>query len=148
MFDTFTPPPPRELGDTFRARDNVNKALIVKVTKTAVHEQTTQGRGGEAVYVDVVDLADEQVYHDVMWMAGAVVDALKPYVGAKPVVISLAMVPNKTRTREYLSVVQATEEQLKAAKEFVAKNGDPFAVQLTTVDSPGPVTRPWRDDAA
>ena len=69
-------------GDRIQAQQMVDRPLLVWVRKTQ-HLQRTKfsATGGDAVYIDFVDLLSNQVYIEVMWMAGAIVDGLKQYAG-------------------------------------------------------------------
>lgn len=128
---SYTPPAPAEAGDTFRPSDHVGDVLIVKVLehKTGIVTKY-KPEGGDGVTVDICDLTEKgAIYHDVLWMNGALVDGLKDYAGKGPMVITLAYREAKSGN-QYIGVDPATEKQLTAAQKWVNENGDPFAPQL------------------
>lgn len=69
-------------GDRIQAQQMLDRPLLVWVRKTQFLNRTKfSADGGEAVYIDFVDLLSNQAYIEVMWMAGAIVDGLKQYAG-------------------------------------------------------------------
>lgn len=75
-------PPAASQGDRVQAQQMVDRPLLVWVRKTQFLNKTKfSATGGDAVYIDFVDLLTNQVYIEVMWMAGAIVDGLKQYAG-------------------------------------------------------------------
>lgn len=133
MFEEFVAPTPGE-SDDYKPRDNYGHACIVKVTEFRSQVQTVNGNA-DAVFADLYDLTDSQVYHNVMLMGGAFVDAFKPYVGKGPVVVIWQKQESKAG-RPYAVPVAATPFQMDAAADVYAK-GDPF-VTLSTIDAEPP----------
>jgi hypothetical protein len=75
-------PPAASQGDRIQAQQMVDRPILVWVRRTQHLAKTKfSATGGEAVYLDFVDLSNNQVFIEVMWMAGAIVDGLKQYAG-------------------------------------------------------------------
>jgi hypothetical protein len=131
-FTSFTPPERTE-GDSFKPSEHIDELLIVKVTDHKHIDSTThKPEGGPGVIADVCNLdAGGQVFRDILWMNGAIVDSLKSYVG-KVLVIRFGWEKSAKSGREYIVVKSATEADLQTAQAHVAK-GDPFAVQVATL---------------
>jgi hypothetical protein len=135
-FATFTPPPPKEAGDKFGAQANVNKPLILKVTeKKFIAKTQFKPEGGDAIFLDLVDLTNGEVFRQIMWMNGALVDQLSEYVGGQPLVVRLVDVPKKSGTGTYVGLQQGTDADIAAATKFYGSHGDPFAQTFAQVKS-------------
>ena len=119
-------------GDTYKPIDHVGATLIVKVKehKTGIVTENSPD-GGPGVIVDLVDLDNSLVYRDVLWMGGAMVDGLKQYVGGM-IVVEIESRKSKSG-RKYPAPIGVSDSVLKAADAYFEKNGDPFAVKLSTV---------------
>lgn len=78
----YVPPAPQAQGDRIQAQQMVDRPMLLWAREIK-HINRTQfnADGGDGVIVDFVDLQTNQVYIGVMWMAGALVDGLRPYVG-------------------------------------------------------------------
>lgn len=140
MFETYTPPPPLE-GDSFAPKDHTDRPLIVKVGEYRERQTSSYAPDGKpAVVVHVVDLTDGEVYRNVLWMGGAVVDQLRPYVGKAPLVIRFGWAAGKSGNN-YVTVNAAGEQDLALAKRFIDTKGDPF-VQLSTTAQPAQSAAP------
>jgi hypothetical protein len=75
-------PPAASQGDRIQAQQMVDRPILVWVRNTKFLNKTKfSAEGGTAVYLDFIDLSNNQVYIEVMWMAGAIVDGLKQYAG-------------------------------------------------------------------
>lgn len=69
-------------GDRVQAQQMVDRPILVWVRKLQHLNRTKfSADGGDAIYIDFIDLQSNQVYIEVMWMAGAIVDGLKQYAG-------------------------------------------------------------------
>lgn len=69
-------------GDRVQAQQMVDRPMLVWVRRTEWKNKTRfNENGGTAVFVDILDLSNNAVYIEVMWMAGAIVDGLKQYAG-------------------------------------------------------------------
>lgn len=83
--------PERQQGDRLQAQQMKNRPMLLWVREVKHLNKTKfSAEGGDAVYVDLIDLQSNNVYIQVMWMAGAIVDGLRPYAGdgnAYPTVI-------------------------------------------------------------
>lgn len=123
----FVRTPKVNSSDTFKAKDNQGKPLLVwvreaKHVKTKYWKQESEGtrdpRGAEGVVVDVFSLTDDAAYINVLWMAGAVKDGLLPYVGSdQPLPVKLTM--QAGGDYEGYLVVEALEgAELEAASAF------------------------------
>lgn len=131
QFGTFIEP--TGSGDDYKPRDNYGRVCIVKVNR---HEPSVSTANGDspAVFVDLVDLHQEQTYRNVMLMGGAFVDSLKGHVGGNPVVVQWDKRTSKAG-REYAAPIPA---DTTAAAAYYAKHGDPFAQKFDTIDAEPP----------
>jgi hypothetical protein len=129
--EQFTPRERTE-GDSFKPSENVGKVLIVKVSEHKFIQSTLhKPDGGWAIVAEVHDLSMGQTLHDVLWMNGAVVDELKPWLG-KIIVVKFAwQQPSKAGGQAYITVVPADANEMAQAQARM-NQGDPFAVQLQT----------------
>lgn len=135
-FGTYTEP---ETGDQFKPAENYNVPLIVKVKQRKEGIVTTNTpEGGPGVICDVVNLTTSEVLRNVLWMGGAIVDGLTPFVNGSPLVIRFE--PRKSSSgRTYPSPVNAAEYHPHASA-YYAQHGDPFAPQFGSVTpAPPPV---------
>lgn len=131
MFDSYTKPETRE-GDSYGPKDHVGRPLIVKVTEHKHIESTAyKPEGGPGVIASVVDLTDGEVYRDVLWMGGAVVDGLKRYAAGNPVVIKFGLATGKSG-RQYVDVLPGDASEVALAEQYVKAKGDPFAPQIAS----------------
>lgn len=74
--------PTQESGDRLQAQQMVDRPMLVWVRETKMLAKTQfSANGGEAVFVDLIDLQTNDIYIRVMWMAGAIKDGLKQYAG-------------------------------------------------------------------
>lgn len=78
----YIPPAPQAMGDRIQAQQMVDRPMLLWAREIK-HINRTQYNpdGGDGVIVDIIDLQTNAVYIGVMWMAGALVDGLRPYVG-------------------------------------------------------------------
>lgn len=78
-------------GDRVQAQQMVDRPMLLWVKEIKhINRTQFQADGGDGVIVDFVDLQTNTVYIGVMWMAGALVDGLRPFVqdgNAYPVMI-------------------------------------------------------------
>lgn len=141
MLDEFKPRERTE-GDSYKPSEHIGSLLIVKVNEHK-HIPSTEHKpeGGPGVVLDVYDMNLGQLFRDVLWMNGAVVDELRGWVG-KTIVVKLVYAKAQKSGREYITVSPATPEELQRAQQRVAM-GDPFAVQLTTTAPAAPAGDPW-----
>ncbi|GAA0632445.1 hypothetical protein GCM10010174_61890 [Kutzneria viridogrisea] len=121
-------------GDRLSAKENLNKPMIVLVRehrtgiKTAhnsdPNERGYKPDGGDGVQVDVALVGTNEVYLDVLWMAGAIVDNLAPYVGqAVPVKLATA---TSAKGAAYITVKGLDGAQLAQAQQWAAANPNRF----------------------
>lgn len=141
-FEDFAPPA-MEDSDEFKPKDNYDKPLVVKVKEHKTGIVTSNSpEGGPGVIVDLVDLSDGNVYRNVLWMGGAVVDGLKQYVGKVLVIRFESRKSNSGRT--YPAPITATSEDKELAAKFYSAKGDPFAPVFTEMaDDKGDTAPPW-----
>lgn len=132
-FETFVAPEIED-GDTFKPHEHIGAVVIVKARerKNGVVTPNTPDPGGPAVIVDLVDLTDGQKYLNVLWMGGAFVDALTPYVGKGPVVLEIESRTGKSG-RAYGAPKAASDAQIQLATQYYTAKGDPFAQTFATV---------------
>lgn len=134
MFEEFVPPANAE-SDDYHPRDNYGHGCIVKVTEFKAQIQTKNGNA-DAVFADLYDLTDSQVYRNVMLMGGAFVDAFKPYVGKGPVVV--VWEKRESKAGRVYAVPAPAGEQQKSAATAVMASGDPFVQAIQTIDAEPP----------
>lgn len=124
------------IGDQLAARDAVDKPLIVFVRehktgiKTKFNQDPTNTRtykpeGGDGVIVDAADVTTDEVWIDVLWLNGAIVDNLAPYVG-QAVPIKLAWQAPQGGGNSFIIVTPLTGDQLSAAQKWAAGNSARF----------------------
>lgn len=125
---TFTPRTHSE-GDSFPAKEAVDRSLIVLVREHRTGIVTKfKPEGGDGVVVDVADTATNSVWIDVLWMNGAVVDNLAPYVG-QPVAVKLEWVASSKGGNSYISVVPLEGAVLAQASAWAAANPNRFDLE-------------------
>ena len=138
QFEEYVPPV-QEDSDTFKPKENYDKPLLVKVRehKTGVITEFSP-EGGEAVTVDLVDLTDGKIYRNVLWMGGAIVDGLKMHAGTPKVLVIRFDKKKGASGRSYPAPAKSTDEDKARARSYYEKKGDPFAVQLTDIETDDP----------
>jgi hypothetical protein len=141
-------PKPAQTGDQFQARFALGRPLLVQVVAVDGARQVA-GQNGQpasvkkAITVHVWDLVGGQisvndqgmpvhgapntVYCNVLWMAGAVVDNLEPYVGAPAMPLKLLSQKNKQGTFSYLTPVAIEGPELQQVQAV-------FAADPTRID--------------
>ena len=129
---TYEEPPPPVQGDIYKPIEHVGAVIVVKVNELRDGIVTENSpNGGPGIFVDLVDLGNEQTYRDVLWMGGAMVDGLKRYVGGIAVV---EITSRKSKSgRPYPVPVGVNDATVAQAKKFVEKH-DPFAPAISTPD--------------
>jgi hypothetical protein len=116
-------------GDRLQAKEAVDRALVVLVRehRTGVVTQYKPD-GGDAVVSDVADVRTNEVWIDVMWMNGAIVDNLAPYVG-QPVAVRLVWTPSAKGGNPYIGVKPLDGADLVAAQQWATANSNRFDVE-------------------
>lgn len=126
---TFAPRPKDDvMGDQLAARDAVDKPLVVFVRehRTGITTQYKPNGDGIGVIVDVADTSTNEVWIDVLWMNGPVVDNLAPYVG-QAVPIKLVWTPSKKAGgNAYIGLTALTGAELATAQQWAAANASRF----------------------
>jgi hypothetical protein len=127
-------------GDTYKPIDHVGAMLVVKVKqhKEGIVTENSPD-GGPGVIVDVLDLDKSEVFRDVLWMGGAMVDGLKSYAPDGLVVIKIDRRKSKSG-RAYPAPVGVDAAGTARAESYYEKHGDPFPPKLQT---PADDTPPW-----
>lgn len=117
---------PERGGDRLPAKEAVDRPLIVRVVehRTGVKTQY-KPEGGEGVQVDVADTAGDSVWIDVLWMNGAVVDGLAPYVG-QALPIKLVWTPSAQGGNAYIGVQALDGAELATAQQWASNNPTRF----------------------
>lgn len=119
-------PPSRVDGDVLQARDAVDRPLVVLVREHRAGIVTKfKPDGGEGVTLDVADIRTGEVWIDVLWMNGAVVDGLAPYVG-QALPIKLVWTPSAKGGNPYISVQALTDGDLGMAQQWALANASTF----------------------
>lgn len=163
-------------GDRLPAKEAVDKPLVVLVReyrtgiKTKYNSDPARSgykpEGGEGVQLDVADLTTDSVFCDVLWMNGAVVDNLAPYVG-QALPIKLVWTASAKGGNAYLTVEALEGAELAKAQAWAQANPNRFDTEraqrqanaqsfapkvtqtppVTVPDAPAPQqARPhWRD---
>lgn len=124
----FTPPE-RNTGDRLPAKEAVDTPLIVQVREHR-HGIVTQFKpdGGDGVSVDVAGVATDSVYIDVLWMNGAIVDNLGPYVG-QTLPIKLVWTPSARGGNAFIGVAALEGGELTAAQQWATNNPNRFETE-------------------
>jgi hypothetical protein len=146
---TFAPRPREEMvGDQLQAKEAIGKTLVVFVRehKTGIKTKFNQDPkekgykpdGGDGVIVDVADVNTNEVWIDVLWLNGAVVDNLAPYVG-QAVPIELVWTPSQKGGNPFIGVAALEGLRLQTAQQWAAANPTRFdterAQRKATVDA-------------
>jgi hypothetical protein len=125
---TFTPRVHSD-GDSFPAKEAVDRSLIVLVREHRTGIITKfKPEGGDGVVVDVADTAMNSVWIDVLWMNGAVVDNLVPFLG-QPVAVKLEWVASAKGGNSYISVAPLEGAPLAQAQQWAAANTNRFDIE-------------------
>lgn len=131
------------MGDKLTASDAVDKPLVVLVREHRTGIITKyKPEGGDGVTVDVADIRTDEVYLNVLWMNGAIVDNLAAYVG-KPVAVKLAYQAPKGGGNSYITVAPLEGTDLALAQQWATSNTNRFenervtrAAQANPTDTP------------
>lgn len=117
-------------GDQLQAKEAVDKPLIALVREHRENMTTKYKPNGDGVGVicDLADTATDQVWIDVLWMNGAVVDNLVPYLG-QAVPIKLVWTPSANGGNPYISVKPLEGAQLGVAQQWAARNPSRFETE-------------------
>lgn len=120
---------PERGGDRLPAKEAVDRPLVVRVVehRTGVKTQY-KPEGGEGVQLDVADTASDSVWIDVLWMNGAVVDNLAPYVG-QVLPIKLVWTPSAQGGNPYIGVSALEGNELATAQQWAANNSNRFETE-------------------
>jgi hypothetical protein len=133
---TFTPRANTE-GDSLPSKDCADNqrplVVLVREHRTGIKTRynSTPGErgykpdGGDGVTVDVADVRTDEVFIDVLWMNGAVVDNLADYVG-QPVAVKLVWTASQKGGSSYISVNALEGDELALAQQWVARNPQRF----------------------
>lgn len=128
---TFAPRERDQLqGDQLQAKEAVDKPLIALVREHREGMTTKFKPNGDGVGVicDLADTATDKVYIDVLWMNGAVVDNLVPFLG-QAVPIKLVWTPSQGGGNPYISVKPLEGAELAVAQQWAAANPNRFETE-------------------
>lgn len=127
--------PPISEGDRLAAQDHVNKpsVVVVKEIRSGIKtkfnsdpkDKNYKADGGDAVILDVADLATGTVSIGVMWMNPTIVDSLRDYVG-QTLPIRLVWTQSKSGGNPYLSVEPLAGNDLMVAQGWASANPTRF----------------------
>ncbi len=154
---TFAPRPREDIvGDQLQAKEAIDKPLIVfvrehktgiktKFNQDPANTKTFKAEGTDGVIVDAADVTTDEVWIDVMWLNGAIVDNLAPYVG-QAVPIKLAWQAPANGGNSYIVVTPLAGDHLAAAHRWAAGNTTRFDTERAqrqssnehTADQPAP----------
>lgn len=107
-------------GDQLKPSDVTDHPLIVKVYERR-DNLTTKFKpegDGSAVLIDVLDMATNQVYINVMWFNGALVDNLSGYAKQDALAIKLVEKRSKATGNNYLVPQALTDNDLATAMKW------------------------------
>lgn len=122
---TFTPRE-RSDGDSLPAKEAVDRPLVVLVKEHRTGIVTKfKPEGGDGVVVDVADSNTDSVWLDVLWMNGAVVDNLAPFVG-QAVPVKLVWVASAKGGNAYIGVEPLEATELAQAQQWATANSGRF----------------------
>lgn len=109
-------------GDQLKPSDVTNHPLIVKVYERRDNLTTKfkPNGDGSAVLIDVLDMATNQVYINVMWFNGALVDNLSGYAKGDALAIKLIEKTSKSTGNSYLVPEALTGDDLGTAQKWAA----------------------------
>lgn len=133
---TFTPRPREEMiGDQLQAKEAIGRPLVtfVREHRTGIKTKFNQDPkekgykpdGGDGVIVDVADVNTNEVWIDVLWLNGAIVDNLALYVG-QAVPIQLVWTPSQKGGNPFIGVAALEGNQLAQAQQWAATNPTRF----------------------
>lgn len=107
-------------GDQLKPSDVTDHPLIVKVYERRDNLTTKfkPNGDGSAVLLDVLDMATNQVYINVMWFNGALVDNLTGYARQDALAIKLVEKKSKTTGNNYLVPQALTDNDLATAMKW------------------------------
>lgn len=122
-------------GDRLPAKEAADKPLVVLVREHRTGIKTKYNNdparpgykpeGGEGVQLDVADLTTDSVFIDVLWMNGAVVDNLAPYVG-QALPVKLVWTASAKGGNAYLTVEGLDGAELAKAQAWAVANPNRF----------------------
>jgi hypothetical protein len=128
-------PPEMTAGDRLEARSMENKPMVVVVTKRREgiktkfnqdpKDKSYSPEGEPGLFLDLVDLTTGQVYVDVMWMNGTIVDQLSAYVG-QPLPVKLVKTASQSGGLPYLAPQMLTDNELAYAQQWATANSTAF----------------------
>ncbi len=111
-------------GTAERAKPSelVGKLLVVRVLERNEQWKTKfSPEGKPAIRVNVINVDDNEVYRDVVWLNMGIVDPLTPFVGGGPVVARLVEKTSKNGSR-YLTLNSPTATDLELAEDYKQQN--------------------------
>lgn len=119
-------PVERGNGDQLPAKEAAGRTLVVLVREHRTSITTKyKPEGAPGVIVDLVDVDQDAVWCDVLWMNGAIVDNLAPYVGSA-VPITLSWSASQSGGYPYLSVSALEGTPQTQAEQWAAANPTRF----------------------
>jgi hypothetical protein len=128
-------PPEMTAGDRLEARSMENKPMVALVTKRREgiktkfnqdpKDKSYSPEGEPGLFLDLVDLTTGQVYVDVMWMNGTIVDQMSAYVG-QPLPVKLVKTASQKGGLPYLAPQMLDGTELAYAQQWAAANGTAF----------------------
>ena len=118
--------PPERGGDRLPAKEAVDRPLVVLVRehRTGIVTQFKPD-GAAGVVCDVADTNSDSVWLDVLWMNGAVVDNLAPYLG-QAVPIKLTWTPSARGGNAFIGVQGLDGPELATAQQWASNNSARF----------------------
>src|SRR5215208_2595808 len=133
---TFTPRTNDEnYGDKFTAKEAIDRPLVVLIREHRTGIKTKfnsdpgkdgyKPEGGDGVTVDVADVRTNEVWIDVLWMNGAVVDNLAVYIG-QTVPIKLVWTASAKGGNAYINVQPLEGQELALAQQWAQANPTRF----------------------
>lgn len=123
---TYTPRAVEIVGDRLPAQDAIDRPLVVLVREYRTGIVTRyQPDGGNGVIVDVADVRTNEVWIDVLWMNGSVVDNLESYL-TQTVPIKLVWTPSSKGGNPWIKVTPLEGQELALAQQWALTNPTRF----------------------
>lgn len=128
---TFTPRTNDDMimGDKLSASDAIDRPFVILVREHRTGIVTKyKPDGGDGVIVDVADVSTNEIWIDVLWMNGAIVDNLANYVG-QPVAVKLVWKAPTKGGNSYVAVVPLEGTELALAQQWATANSSRFETE-------------------
>lgn len=113
-------------GDKLQAQNICDTPLLVFPTEELTGLKTKYSDNGHGVKVDVLNLANGEVFINVLWMGGAVVDNLVRWIGQAVGIKLVKRAAKNPGGNEYIVPVPLEGEEAQAAYNWATKDPEVF----------------------